>query len=92
MEHWGTILGYLIVPISSVISYFAGLRKSKNDFLGDMQKSIDLLTAENAKLIEKVVTLNNAVVELRKENKQLRTEVEELNEKLSNVKTITKKI
>ena len=84
MEIWVTILGYLIVPISSVASYFAGRKKANNDFLHNMQASINLLAEENKKLMKEVV-------ELRKENGKLRVEIEELNERLSNVKTITKK-
>jgi threonine synthase len=92
MENWVTLLGYLLAPVTAVASYFAGLRKSKNDFLQEMQKSINLLTAENTKLIERVVALNTEVIALRKENGMLRNEVEELNRKLENVKTITRKI
>jgi regulator of replication initiation timing len=83
MDTWVIILGYLIAPVSSVISYFAGRKKANNDFLQNMQASINLLADENKKLMAEVVAL-------RKENTRLRIEIEELNEKLSNIKTITK--
>jgi regulator of replication initiation timing len=83
MELFITILGYIITPISAVISYYAGKKKADNDFLQNMQASIDLLAAENKKLMAEVV-------ELRKENAKLRIEVEDLNAKLENVKTITR--
>jgi regulator of replication initiation timing len=82
---WIGIISILIAPLSGVASYFAGRNKAKNDFLKDMQASIDLLAEENKKLMEQVV-------ELRKENAKLRIEVEELNARLDNVKTITKRI
>jgi regulator of replication initiation timing len=83
METWITIIGYLLAPISGVASYFAGKKKADNDFLQNMQASIDLLAQKNKELMEEVI-------KLREENIQLRQEVEELNARLANIKTITK--
>jgi predicted nucleic acid-binding Zn-ribbon protein len=90
MELWVTILGYVITPITGVVSYFAGRRKNNNDFLAEMQRSIDLLSIKNSELVEEVVKLRGEVVQLKSENLALRKEVEELNSKLENVKTITR--
>ena len=90
MEHLVSIIGYLVAPVTGIVAWFAGRRKSNNDFLHEMQKSIDLLTAENTKLIERIVAMNQEIIDLKKENKILRNEVEELNKKLENVKTITR--
>jgi hypothetical protein len=79
-----TALGYVMTPIASVLTWIVSRKKQRNDFLRDMQASIDLLANENKKLMEEVVAL-------RKENMKLREEVEELNRKLENVRTITKK-
>lgn len=79
-----TILGYVLAPITGAVGWLAASRKRRNDFLNDLQSSINLLAAENKRLITEVV-------ELRRENVQLRVEVEELNRKLENVRTITKK-
>jgi purine-cytosine permease-like protein len=84
METFLTILGYVLTPVTAVITWFFTQRKRENDFLKDLQSSIDLLATENKKLMEEVVAL-------RRENMQLKSEVEELNRKLENVKTITKK-
>jgi cell division protein FtsB len=86
------ILPYLVSVVTGIAGWLTGRRKRKNDFLIELQSSIDLLAKENAELVEKVILMNKEIIELRKENAQLRVEVEELNEKLSNVKTITKKI
>jgi len=90
MEIWITILGYLLAPVTGVVSWIAASRKRKNDFLTDLQASIDLLSAKNKELINEVVNLRGEVVQLKSENTALRREIEELNERLSNVKTITK--
>ena len=98
------IIPYALPIITAFVGWFGGSRKKKNDFLCEMQKSIDLLSGENTKLVEKVVQLNKEVVELRKENAELlsgqerlrkenagmKAEIEELNNRLANVKTITK--
>ena len=84
MEHFITILGYILTPIAGIVTWLVSRKKQRNDFLQDMQASINLLAEENKKLMIEIVAL-------RKENLQLRAEVEELNRKLDNVKTITKK-
>jgi regulator of replication initiation timing len=86
------ILPYIVSLVTAAGGWFAGKRKHNNDFLQDMQKSIDMLTAKNAELVKQVLGLNGEVIKLRKENAELRVEVESLNKKLSNVKTITRKI
>lgn len=91
MELLPTILQF-VVPIGTFIAgLFTGSRKKKNDFLADLQKSIDLLSEKNKDLVHEVVNLRGEIVKLKSENTALRNEVEVLNEKLSNIKTITKK-
>ena len=84
MEFWQVIETILAPALTAVVGWFAGSRKRKNDFLHDMQASINLLAEENRKLMAEVV-------ELRRENAALRAEVGELKHKLENVKTITRK-
>ena len=86
MELWVTLFGFFLAPISGVVSYFAGLRKSKNDFLHEMQKSINLLTSENTKLVERVVDLNTQMIALRKENELLKGNIEKMSNKLEYLK------
>lgn len=95
---WIQVLGYIIAPISSVIAWLAGRKKSKNDFLQEMQASIDLLVEKNKELVAEVTALrleNSGlrydVQRLATENSKMSKEIEELNARLENVKTITKK-
>lgn len=83
MTDWVGILGYVLTPIASVFTWIVSRSKQKNDFLKELQSSINLLASENKKLMLEVLAL-------RKENVELRSEVEELNRRLNNVKTITK--
>jgi predicted nucleic acid-binding Zn-ribbon protein len=78
------IISYVAPVLTALIGWLFGRKKERNDFLSDLQASIDLLAEKNRLLMEEIVKLRN-------ENAQLRYEVEELNRKLENVKTITKK-
>ena len=95
----------LLMPVVTAIGgWLVGRRKRNNDFLSELQKSIDMLAAKNKELMDEVVILRkeNAnllvnqekmqteITKLREENEQLRIEVEELNKHLAGVKTITR--
>jgi len=88
----------LITAIAGAIGWLAGRKKQKNDFILELQSSIDLLSEKNRQLVEEVVLsreenarVRSEVIKLREENKVLRFEIEALNKKLENIKTITKK-
>lgn len=88
-----------ITVVAGIAGWLAGRRKQKNDFLSELQSSIDLLSEKNRQLVEEVVQLRtenadigSEVIQLREENKALRAEIKVLSKQLENVKTITKKI
>ncbi len=97
---WDIIGDYAIPAITGIFTYFLGRKKRKNDFLAEMQRSIDLLSAKNAELIEDVVKLRGKNVELlakqddfrlllddlKLENKLLKTKVDNLTKKLNAIK------
>ncbi len=95
---WIAALGYIIAPVSSIITWFVGHKKSRNDFLREMQASIDLLATRNGNLIKEVTELRGENMRLRldvqrlaAENAKMSKEIEGLNSRLKNIKTITKK-
>jgi FtsZ-binding cell division protein ZapB len=69
--HFTDILPYLASIITGVAGWMTGRKKQKNDFLTNLQASIDLLAEKNRQLTEEVV-------KLRGENMQLRDEIEAL--------------
>ena len=91
MDILTVILPFVVSIGTFIIGLFTGKRKRNNDFLSELQTSIDLLSAKNKNLVREVINLHDEVVQLRSENAVLRKEVEELNGKLSNIKTITRK-
>lgn len=97
MIDWAAIIIAVIGVLSSVTSYFAGKRKRQNDFLSDLQNSIDMLSKKNSELLSDIVLLRtqnaellSSVASLKVQNTELRKEVEDLNARLENVKTITR--
>lgn len=102
---WTAIIGYLFSAITGLAGWLVGKRKQANDFLSDLQGSVNMLTEENAKLLKELVAvrkenaalMNNQeqmkieIEALRKENEVLRSEISELNNRLTGIKTITRK-
>lgn len=102
---WTAIIGYVFSAVTGVTGWLVGRRKQQNDFLSDLQGSINMLAEENAKLLKELIAVRreNATLmsnqeqmkieieALRKENEALRVEIGELNERLSGIKTITRK-
>lgn len=63
-----TVGGYVLTPISGVVSWFAAKRVRNNETLNKLQETIDSLVDKNCKLI-------SDMTELRAENSQLKNEL-----------------
>jgi len=79
--------------VAGAIGWLAGRRKQRNDFLSELQSSVDLLSEKNKIFVEEVVHLREEninlrceVAELREGNRALRSEIETLNKNLENVR------
>ena len=74
-----SIITDCLVPIvTAAAGWLAGKRKRRNDFLKNMQDSIDILSMENKRLIEDLTNVNREVVALRRENGELKYSVDQL--------------
>lgn len=74
-----TYIGTYIIPLfSAAVGWLVGSRKRKNDFLKDLQASINLLSAENKRLLEEITNANSEIVAVRKENEELKASVDRL--------------
>lgn len=72
-------IGTYIIPLfTAAIGWRVGSRKRKNDFLKDLQASIDLLSSENRKLLADITAVNSEIVAVRKENEELKASVDRL--------------
>lgn len=102
---WTAVIGYVFSAVTGLAGWLVGRRKQANDFLADLQGSVNMLTEENAKLLRELIAVrkeNAALMSnqeqmkieieaLRQENEALRKELGELNARLDGVKTITRK-
>lgn len=69
----------VILPVATAITgWFAGTRKRRNDFLCDLQSSINLLAEENRKLLRDITEVNKEVIHLRRENEELKSSIDKL--------------
>ena len=74
-----TFIGTYIIPLfTATVGWLVGSRKRKNDFLKDLQASIDLLSSENRKLLADITAVNTEIVAVRKENEELKASVDRL--------------
>ncbi len=74
-----TFIGTYIIPLfTATVGWIVGSRKRKNDFLQDLQASINLLSAENKRLLEEITNTNAEIVAVRKENEELKASVDRL--------------
>ncbi len=69
---------YLIPLITALAGWIAGTRKRNNSFLQNLQDSINLLTSENKKLLEDLTSVNKEIVNVRKENEELKASIDRL--------------
>lgn len=95
---------YVLSLLSVIVGWFIGRRKRNNDFISELQHSIDLLSEkytntlnqlisvkqQNAELIINQNSMALDMKELRAENAGLKKEIEELTLKLQDVKIITR--
>ncbi len=78
METLAFIGTYIIPLFTAVVGWIVGSRKRRNDFLKDLQASINLLSSENKRLLEEITNANAEIVTVRKENEELKASVDRL--------------
>jgi len=95
---------YVLSILSVIVGWFIGKRKRNNDFISELQASIDLLSEKYTETLKELISVKkqNAELminqnsmaldmkELRTENAGLKREIEDLTTKLQDVKIITR--
>lgn len=88
-----TFIGTYIIPLfTAVVGWIVGSNKRKNDFLKDLQASINLLSAENKRLLEEITNANAEIVAVRKENEELKASVDRLCTENSQLKDVVRQL
>ena len=73
-----TLISYAAPAVTAAAGWLAGRRKRQGDALKNMQESIDMLTGNNKKLLDDLAKVNDEVLELRRENTELKLSVDQL--------------
>ena len=68
----------LVPTITAVVGWLAGKRKRQGDALKNMQESIEMLTGNNKRLLDDLAKVNDEVIALRRENAELKLSVDQL--------------
>ncbi len=68
----------LLVPLSSLITWLAATRKRRNDTLGEMQRTIDMLVVNNNEVYSELVSTRKELAEARMEIDILKSNQEKL--------------
>lgn len=86
------IISIIAAPIGGAVGYLAGSKKRNNDFLTDLQSSIDLLSKKNTELLTEIVKVKQqnaelqvALARIQIENEALSEQVEALRNQLKSV-------
>ncbi len=65
------IISLLIAPTTGLLGWIVGKRKRNNDFLHEMQKSINTLVTENARLLDEIIVVKRQNTEALIQNEVL---------------------
>lgn len=77
----------MLVPITSLITWLAASRKRRNDTLGEMQRTIDMLVVNNNEVYSELVSTRKELAEARTEIDVLKSNQEKLLKENADLRT-----
>ena len=78
----------MLVPITSLITWLAASRKRRNDTLGEMQRTIDMLVVNNNEVYSELVSTRKELAEARTEIDVLKSNQEKLLKENADLRTV----
>lgn len=82
---WVNILDVAIPLVTALAGWVVGTKKRKNDFLNEMQDSINMLSTKNKELLEELVGM-------REENAKLHGEIDSISSELEGLRKEVKSL
>lgn len=83
---WLELLNIVIPVVTGAVGWIVGTRKRKNDFLHEMQSSIDMLSSKNKELLEELVNMREENAKLHGEIDLITTELTSLREEIKGLR------
>jgi hypothetical protein len=62
--NWTELITIITPALTAVAGWFIGRRRQKNNFLRELQSSIDLLASENRRLLNENIEFQKRMIEL----------------------------
>jgi len=66
------VINFIATGVAGVVGWIVGRRKQKNDFLGELQSSIDMLAEKNKEQMQEILNLRSEIIKLQDENSLIR--------------------
>ena len=73
-----TLMGYLLNPVTAIISWLASSRMRRNDAINKLQQTVDTLIKKNAELTEQVISLRTENAGLHQGQMEMKQELLEV--------------
>jgi FtsZ-binding cell division protein ZapB len=78
MDTLMTVLSFILPVLTGVVGWFAGGKKRKNDFLHELQSSVDMLLEKNKTLLMEVINLRGENADQKKQLNEMQFNLETL--------------
>jgi regulator of replication initiation timing len=91
MDGLNGILPYLVSAVTALAGWWGGRTKARRERIADRQDTIDMLVSKVDAQTQRIVELQDAVVQLRAENANLRAELESYRRQVAKLITALKK-
>ena len=79
------LLQWMLVPVTSVVTWLVSTRKRRNDTLASIQTTVDLLVNKNHELVEKLTEANIQIAEQSQRLAEQSAKIAEQNQKIDNL-------
>ena len=89
---WLGLLGFILTPVTGVVSWLAGTRSRRNSVYQEMLATIKTLNDQNKELHQDVVRMQDELIEVRRENAELKAGQEAMTKKMNELQRENKEL
>lgn len=86
------IIPWILNVLTGVVSWLAGTRSRRNSIYQELMRTIQTLTEQNAHYNRNIVVLQNEVIEVRRENAELKAGQEIMTRQMEELKAENKEL